>query len=634
MALISLKKVDISFGGPLLLDQTNLQVEKGERICLLGRNGEGKSTLIKIITGEVEPDNGEIVFQSGLRMGFLPQEVPQDIKGTVFEIIAEGLGDRGKLLTEYHQISCKLAQDESDELIARLDKVQHELETDDGWLIHQNVERIISRMQLNADESFEALSAGVKRRVLLAKALAKDPDLLLLDEPTNHLDIVAIDWLEDFLLKYTGSLLFITHDRMFLKKLATRIVELERGKLFDYLCDYDTFLKRKQAVLEAEERQNALFDKKLAREEIWIRQGIRARRTRNEGRVAELKKMRETRSARRNRTGSVNMKIVDAEQSGQKVISAHNISYAYDKKPIIRNFSTTIMRGDKVGILGPNGAGKTTLLNLLFEKLQPDQGNITIGSKLQIAYFDQLRAQLNEDETVKFNISDGYDNVTINGAPRNVIGYLQDFLFTPDRALSPVKQLSGGERNRLLLARLFSKPSNVLVMDEPTNDLDAETLELLEELILNYKGTLLLVSHDRAFLNNVTTNILAFEGNGVVNEYVGGYDDWLRQRDPALFSKPAKSKKKGKKKPEKTESVEKIRKISFNEKRELENLPAQIETLEKKQEELHQTMSDPEFFKQDKELIAKTNEELESINNDLAKVYARWEELEELAQNG
>lgn len=629
MALISLKDAEISFGGPLLLDKVNLQIDIGERVCILGRNGEGKSTLIKIFNRDIEPDKGSLHNKPNLRVGFLTQEVPVEISGTVFNIITMGLGKRGELLTKYHDVSAKLATEENSALIKQLDDIQHDLETDDGWQINQKVERIISQMKLNADADFKSLSAGVKRRVLLARSLVQEPELLLLDEPTNHLDITSIDWLEESLLNFKGAILFVTHDRMFLKKLATRIVELDRGNLADWSCDYESFLKRKQAVLEAEERENAEFDKKLAREEVWIRQGIRARRTRNEGRVRKLEEMRDTRKVRRERTGKAKMSIQDAERSGEKVIIAEDISYSYNDKPVIKNFSTTIISGDKVGIIGPNGAGKTTLLNMLLGKLEPVQGTVTLGTKLQISYFDQLRAELDETETVRYNIADGFDTITVDGRSRHVVGYLQDFLFTPDRSHSPVSHLSGGERNRLLLARLFSKPSNVLVMDEPTNDLDAETLELLEDLLLNYQGTLLLVSHDREFLNNVATNIFAYEGNCKVNEYVGGYDDWLRQREADADDNTNKKKKKSKKKNDRTD---KPRKLSFKGKRELEKLPLQIETLEKEKEELLQEMSNPEYFKEAKEKIASDKKRLPSIEQQLEENFKRWEELEELSE--
>lgn len=629
MALISLQNGSISFGGPLLLDGASLQIEKGERLCLMGRNGEGKSTLIKIFNEEVELDKGEVAKQPGLVVGSLPQEVPCEISGTVFEIVIDGLGERGKLLSEYHRISNLLEVDATQALIDNLDKIQHSLETDGGWRIHEKVERVISKMDLIPDADFKTLSAGLKRRVLLAKSLVQEPDLLLLDEPTNHLDIVSINWLEEFLLKFGGALLFVTHDRMFLKKMATRIVELDRGKLFDWACDYDTFLKRKQAVLEAEERENVVFDKKLAQEEVWIRKGIRARRTRNEGRVAELKKMREVRKARRERVGNATMNIQEAERSGKKVIFAENVSYGYGGKPVIENLSTTIISGDKVGIIGPNGAGKTTLLNILLGKLQPEQGTVALGTRLQISYFDQLRAQLVENESVKYNVGDGFETLTINDKPRHVIGYLQDFLFTPDRVHCSVGQLSGGERNRLLLAKLFAKPSNVLVMDEPTNDLDAETLELLEELLLSYPGTMLIVSHDRAFLNNVVTSILAFEGKGVINEYVGGYDDWVRQREELTDDEPQGVTKKAKKRRGKSDRPQKI---SFNEKRELKELPLQIDVLEKEQKELHDVMASPDFFKMGGEKTAEATNRLKSIEQELEKVFERWEELEKLGK--
>jgi len=632
MSLINLRNASISFGTHPLLNNIDMQINSGERVCLLGRNGEGKSTLMKVINGDIELDSGSMTCKQDLKVGFLSQEVPKDLNGTVFEIIVTGLGSQSKLLSEYHQVSNQLITDNRDELMGRLDKIQHMLEASGGWQTHQRVEKIITRMDLDADAEFKLLSAGVKRRVLLAKSIVLEPDILLLDEPTNHLDLSTIKWIEDFLSKYKGSLLFVTHDRMFLKKLATRIIELNSGKIYDWSCDYETFLQRKQAVMEADEREEALFDKKLAREEVWIRQGIKARRTRNEGRVAALEKMRETRLARRKRIGTANMQVQNAERSGEKVIFAEEITQVYDEKTIIKNFSTTIMSGDKVGLLGPNGIGKTTLLNIFLEKLKPTHGSVTLGTKLQIAYFDQLRDQLVETKSVRYNIADGYDTLTINGRSRHVIGYLQDFLFSPERAQSPVMKLSGGERNRLLLARLFAKPSNILVMDEPTNDLDLETLELLEELLLDYKGTLLLVSHDRTFLNNVATTILAFEGKGIVNEYVGGYDDWLRQQESEsdLQSQTEKKQKYTKKRPEKTE---KQRKLSYNENKELEKLPQQIEKLELEQKELHDIMSSPDFFRQDPNKITEKKERLKVIEAELKIVYERWETLEDIQQS-
>ena len=603
MALVSMQDVSVSFGGPLLLDRVNLQIESGERICLVGRNGVGKSTLMRLINGDVPPDEGTVVRQQGVRVALLPQEVPQKFHGTISEVVASGLenGDGGS----------GLSYDGSE------------------WREQMQVEKIMSLMSLESQALFENLSAGLKRRVLLARGLVKDPDVLLLDEPTNHLDIEAISWMEEFLSRFGGTLLFVTHDRMFLQKLATRIVEVDRGKLFDWSCDYETFLKRKQAALEAEEQQWIQFDKKLATEEVWIRQGIKARRTRNEGRVRELVKLREVRRARRERMGTVRLRAQEAVRTGKLVIEAEDISYGYgNDAPVIRGFSTVIARGDKVGIIGPNGSGKTTLLRLLLGDLQPQSGRVRHGSHMQVSYFDQLRAQLDEDQSVVENVGDGNDTILFNGKPRHIIGYLQDFLFSPERARSPVRILSGGERNRLLLAKLFTAPSNVLVMDEPTNDLDTETLELLEELLLDYQGTLLLVSHDRAFLNNVVTSTLAFEGAGKVGEYVGGYDDWLLQRQPEPQKAVEKiTSAKSKPKPRREQS----QKLSYKDQRELERLPQQIEILEAEQEELYQTLSDPSFYRENGSEIAAVRTRLEMIEQKLEAAYERWETLESMS---
>ena len=486
MALIGMRDVCIGFGGPLLLDHVNFHIESKERVCLLGRNGAGKSTLLRLLNGDFSPDDGEIVYQRGVRVSFLPQEVPTGVAGTILEIVAGGLGGSGSAPVR--------------------DVDEHK---------RNQVEKILSRMDLIPSERFETLSAGLKRRVMLARGLVSEPDVLLLDEPTNHLDIEAINWMEEFLLRYGGTLLFVSHDRMFLQKLATRTVELDRGRLMDWACDYEEFQKRKQSTIAQEAGYWEEFDKKLAREETWIRQGIKARRTRNEGRVRELEKLRETRRARREFTGSVRMSTQEGARSGKLVIEAEGVSYGYtDQAPVVQGFSTVIMRGDKTGIIGPNGSGKTTLLRLLLGELAPKSGSLRHGVNLEVAYFDQLRAQLDDDKSVLENVGDGNDTILFNGRPRHLMGYLQDFLFSPERALSPVRILSGGERNRLLLARLFTKPSNVLVMDEPTNDLDTETLELLEDVLLDYPGTLLLVSHDRAFLNNVVTGTLVLEGEG------------------------------------------------------------------------------------------------------------------------
>ncbi|HHC25646.1 MAG TPA: ATP-binding cassette domain-containing protein, partial [Desulfobacterales bacterium] len=582
MALITIRDVSMAFGGPLLLDHVSLQIEQGERICLLGRNGAGKSTLMKLINGDMPPDGGNILRHQGVSVARLDQEVLRTVSGAVFDVVAGGL--------EKHQNDTHNTEDEE-------------------WQKHQRAENIISRMKLDADMNFEALSAGLKRRVLLARALACSPDILLLDEPTNHLDIDAINWMEDFLFRHVNTLVFVTHDRMFLQRLATRIIELDRGKLGSWLCDYETFLKRKQADIETEAKQWALFDKKLSKEEVWIRQGIKARRTRNEGRVTALEKMREIRRTRTERTGAARMRTQEAERTGKLVIEAKHLNYGYGGRPVICDFSTTIMRGDKIGIIGPNGSGKTTLLQLLLDRLSLQEGTVRHGTRLQISYFDQLRARLDEDKTVEENIGDGNDRIIINGNPRHIIGYLKDFLFSPDRARSPVRILSGGERNRLLLAKLLTKPSNVLVMDEPTNDLDAETLELLEELLLDYPGTLLLVSHDRVFLNNVVTSTLVFEGEGQISEYVGGYDDWLRQRKPNMPVKAEKTPAKGEKSKPRRNGPQKM---SYKGQRELEALPQRIEEMEEEQQQLYQTMADPTFYQQGGGEIAKAKDRLKA----------------------
>jgi len=630
MALMTLRNVTLAFGGPPLLDGINLQIDPGERLCLVGRNGTGKSTLMKLLNGELQPDGGEVVCEQGLKVARLTQEVPRDISGAVFDVVAEGLGKTGTLLAEYHHISQQLANGE-EKLMGKLERIQHELEAVDGWQMNQKVEAVISRLNLPAETDFSALSGGLKRRVLLARELVREPNLLLLDEPTNHLDIEAIAWLEEFLLGWNGTLLFITHDRMFLQKLATRIIELDRGQLTSWPGDYETYLRRKEEVLEAEAQQNALFDKRLAQEEAWIRQGIKARRTRNEGRVRALKAMRDERSDRRERSGKARITAQGAERSGKMVIEASDIGFQYEGKPLFRNFSTTIMRGDKVGILGPNGSGKTTLLQVLLGKLTPQQGTVKLGTKLEIAYFDQHRAQLDEESSVLDNVAEGCDRVEINGQSKHIMGYLQDFLFTPERARSPVRSLSGGERNRLLLAKLFTKPSNLLVMDEPTNDLDVETLDLLEELLLEYPGTLLLVSHDRAFLNNVVTSTIAFEGRGRLEEYVGGYDDWMRQRRPVAEETAAEQPKAAASVPKaEKKSPPRSTKLSYKDQRELDALPQRIEELEAEVEKLHGSMADPNFYQQDGAAIAKIRERLETVEQSLAEAYARWEALEEM----
>ncbi|PKM44812.1 MAG: ABC transporter ATP-binding protein [Gammaproteobacteria bacterium HGW-Gammaproteobacteria-1] len=624
MALLSLRGIAVSFGGPPLLDGVDLSIERGERLCLVGRNGSGKSTLMKVLAGEITPDDGEMVRQGALRVARLTQEVPRGLAGSVYDVVAAGLGEAGALLAEYHHVSQQLALDGSDEWLRKLEQVQHRLEAAGGWELNREVETVLSRLELPAEAEFSALSGGLKRRVLLAQALITRPDLLLLDEPTNHLDIDAIAWLEEFLLGFNGTLLFVTHDRTFLQRLATRIIELDRGRLTSWPGDFATYLRRKQEALDAESGANALFDKRLAEEEVWIRQGIKARRTRNEGRVRALEAMRRERQERRERQGTARLQLNEADRSGKLVVEAEGVSFSYDGKPVIKDLSTVIMRGDKVGIIGPNGAGKTTLLRLLLGQLAPQQGTVRLGTKLEVAYFDQHRALLDEEMTVLDNVAQGSEQITVNGESRHVISYLQDFLFAPARARTPVKALSGGERNRLLLARLFTQPANVLVMDEPTNDLDMETLELLESLLVDYAGTLLVVSHDRAFLDNVVTSTLVFEGDGRIGDYVGGYEDWLRQRRVEAPARAAPAAAAA----ERREKPKPKAKMGYKEQRELETLPQRIEALEAEQQALHQAMSAPDFYQRDKAAIAAAQDRLAALEDELAAAYERWEMLE------
>ncbi|MBA4374319.1 MAG: ABC transporter ATP-binding protein [Thermodesulfovibrio sp.] len=637
MALVSLQGVSLAFGGPEVLDRVSLQIEPGERVCLVGRNGEGKSTLLKIISGEISPDSGEVLRPQGVKIAALSQEVPQDLSGTVFEVVSGGLGGIVGLLSEYHAVSNRLGHESGPGLMPglmdELLRIQHEIESRGGWQIQQRVDTVLSRLRLDPDVPVADLSGGYKRRVLIARALVNEPDLLLLDEPTNHLDLESIGWLEDFLREYSGSLLFITHDRRFLQTLATRIVEIDRGRLTDWPGDYATYLARRQAELDAEATQNALFDKKLSQEEVWIRQGIKARRTRNEGRVRALKALRNERQARREKTGSADMRLNEAERSGRLVLEAKGISHAYEGRPLIRDFSTLIMRGDKIGIIGPNGSGKSTLLRLLLGSLEPQQGSVRWGTRLEVAYFDQHRAQLDDEKSVMHNVADGYESVTVNGRTRHIIGYLGDFLFPPERARSPVKVLSGGERNRALLAKLFTKPSNVLVMDEPTNDLDTDTLELLEDMLVEYEGTVLLVSHDREFLNNIVTSTVVFEGDGRLAEYVGGYDDWLRQRSPLPAAEAGKpGKKEREPKPGSRPRPERPRTLTFKENRELETLPALIEALETELDELYAVLGDPDFYRTEGSRIPETKARIRETEDKIAAAYARWEALESVRE--
>ncbi|MCB1759946.1 MAG: ATP-binding cassette domain-containing protein [Gammaproteobacteria bacterium] len=628
MSLITLRQIQLGFGGPLLLDGLSFSIAEGERVCLLGRNGEGKSTLLKLVAGEIHADDGDISLRQGVRVARLEQEVPESLEGTVFDIVASGLGGMAELVRRYHHLALRLESQADGETLARLARVQNELEAAGGWHSEQLVERTLSRLQLTGESEFPTLSGGLKRRVLLARALVVEPDLLLLDEPTNHLDIESIDWLEQFLLGFGGALLFITHDRAFLQRLATRIVELDRGRLGDWPGDYANFLRRKAEALNAEAQANERFDKKLAQEEIWIRQGIKARRTRNEGRVRALQAMREARGRRRDQSGQARMALQAAERSGRLVAEVEGISYAWDGVPVVREFSTTILRGDRIGIIGPNGVGKSTLLNLLLGRLQPDSGSVKLGTRMEVVYFDQMRAALDESKSVRDNLADGSDKVEINGRQKHVIGYLQDFLFTPDRANQPVRSLSGGERNRLLLAQLFTRPANVLVMDEPTNDLDLETLELLEELLLDYQGTLLLVSHDRAFLDSVVTSTLVFEGDGRVTEYVGGYQEWLRQR-PSTATSPAELPKP---KPARDKPKSKPHKLSYKDQRELDALPAQIEALETELGSIQGQLSESGFYQQSGDKVADVTARLTELERELAERYQRWEALEKLQE--
>jgi len=623
MSLINLNSIHLSFGNPALLESISFSIEKGERVCLIGRNGEGKSTLMKVIAGEVPADDGTMIVQQGAKISMMSQEMPQSFTGSVFDLVADGLGGQAGLIKDYHDAINLVGIDPSEKNLDKLAKAQHELEAVDGWQLEQRVEEVISRIGLDPDADISGFSGGMKRRVLLAKALVCQPDLLLLDEPTNHLDIESIDWIEKMLLDWNTSLLFITHDRRFLRRLATRIISLERGLASDWPGDYDNYLRRREEVAHAEELENARFDKKLAQEEVWIRQGIKARRTRNEGRVRALEEMREKLSDRRSKQGSAKLEINEGERAGKIFCEIDDISFKYDGKDIVKNFSSIIQRGDRVAIVGPNGCGKSTLLKLILGQLEPDSGEVKSGSKNEIAYFDQLRDQLDLEKTVWDNVAEGSDSVTINGQPKHVIGYLQDFLFAPARARQPVKSLSGGERNRLLLAKLFTKPANVLVLDEPTNDLDVETLELLEELLMNFDGTLLVVSHDRQFLDNVVTSTFVFEENGV-NNYVGGFSDWENYKKSQIKEiSQATAKKVASAKSKKT-SV----KLTYKDQKELDELPAAVEQFEQRLVDIETELSDPEMFTNDSEKMQKLADEMAGINEKLAVAYDRWQELE------
>ena len=626
MPLIRLNNVSIAYGTHALLENAEFQLDSGEKVGLLGRNGEGKSTLMKIIAGNVHADNGEVWKQPELKLAWLEQTPDLDDEATIYDAVASGLGELGEHISRYHHLLATM--DGSEESLKQLGEIQHKLEAHNGWHFQQRVESTLSKLNLPADVKVSSLSGGWKRRVSLAQALVIEPEVLLLDEPTNHLDFESIAWLEEQILAFQGAVLFVTHDRAFLQKLATRLVDLDRGKLISWPGNYQDYLRRKAAALEDEANQNAEFDKKLAKEEVWVRQGIKARRTRNEGRVRALKKLRAERAERRNVQGTTNLNLSKGEASGKKVVEMTDVCFAYDNKPIVKNFSTLIQRGDKIGLLGPNGAGKSTLLKLLLKQIEPDSGKVEQGTKIQLAYFDQLREQLDPEVSVADTVADGSEFLEIGGGKKHVMSYLADFLFTPARARSPVKSLSGGEKNRLLLARLFTRPANLIIMDEPTNDLDLETLEMLEEKLVDYQGTLLLVSHDRAFLDNVVTSVFVFEGEGVVNEYIGGYAEWFalaeQRKKQEISAKQVESVKKAK-----TQSNNK-KKLGFKEQKELNQLPGLIDQLETEQAELTEQISDAGFYKQEQEEIKNTLDKLKDVEEKLDQAFQRWDELETL----
>jgi ATP-binding cassette subfamily F protein uup len=625
MPLVALDQVSVAFGHLPLLGDATLRIERGERVSVVGRNGAGKSTLLRIISGEQHPDAGTVWTEPGLRLARLDQDVPISTDRTVFDVVADALGDLSELVARYHRTAVQLAVENSPALLEKLGRLQHDLERADGWRIEQRVELVLSRLELPSDARVDTLSGGWRRRVLLARALAAEPGVLLLDEPTNHLDIDAIIWLETFLADYQGALVFVTHDRAFLQRVATRIVEIDRGRLTSWPGDYATFLRKKDEWLANEAVAQDKFDKRLAEEEAWLRQGIKARRTRNEGRVRALMAMREERAARREQPGTVRLQIESARPSGQMVLEADAITKSFGSKEVVRDFSARIVRGDRVGLIGPNGSGKTTLLRLLLGELAPDRGAVRQGANVEVAYYDQQRERLDPERTVFDTLGDGNDTVTVDGRSRHVNAYLRDFLFPAERAQSPVKALSGGERNRLLLARLFTRPANLLVLDEPTNDLDLETLELLEAQLAEWTGTLLLVSHDRAFLDNVVTSTFVFEGDGRVQEYLGGYADWLRQRAPVAATPAGPSSAPMERAPRARPAS---KKLSYREQRELEELPARIEVLEAEQQTIRTAIADPVFYKEPASAITAALDRAQAIEQELLDLYARWDALD------
>lgn len=627
MSIYTLNGIQVSFGGPAILDGVNLRVDNRERIGLLGRNGAGKSTLMKLIAGEIIADAGEVNKPQGLKVARLVQDVPMGTQGTIFEVVASGLGELTPVLARYHKALKRIETDHSDAAMSELENAQHALEANNAWRVEQMVEQTLSKFSLDPETQFNALSGGMKRRVLLARALVIEPDLLLLDEPTNHLDIPAIEWLEEQIRQFQGAVLFITHDRRFLQALSTRIVELDRGVLRSYSCDYETYLERRDQELAAEEEQFAQFDKKLAKEEEWIRQGIKARRTRNEGRVRALEQLRRERNARRERQRSAELTLTDASKSGKLVVEATELSLSLGGKRLFNDFSTTVMRGDRIGVIGPNGAGKSTLIKTLLGQLEPTSGQVRLGTNIELALFDQLRETLDDDASVIDNLQHGSDFVEIGGGKKHIIGYLQDFLFSPERARGPARMLSGGERNRLLLARLFLRPANLLIMDEPTNDLDLETLDLLRDTLLQYQGTLILVSHDRDFIDSVVTSLWSFDPDGQLREYVGGYSDWLRQRpDPATPQVQSKAKESGT--PESVLAPER-KKLAFHEQREYNELSEQIERLEADIAAIELAMADPSFFTQDPKDVSSETARYKALQEDLELKFERFLELDE-----
>ena len=640
MALINLTGAYLSYSDAPLLDHTELHIEPNERVCLVGRNGAGKSTLMKVLAGEQKLDDGRLQVQQDVVVARLEQDPPRDAQGSVFDYVAEGVEKVAQQLKDYHDISLKIATDPSEQNLAKMARLQEALDHCDGWRFESRIHQVMEQLNLKEDMALSELSGGWLRKAALARALVSDPDVLLLDEPTNHLDVDTIRWLESFLKEYKGSIVFISHDRAFIRNMATRIVDLDRGILVSWPGDYDKYLEGKEEALRVEEQQNAEFDKRLAQEEVWIRQGIKARRTRNEGRVRALKALRRERAERREVMGTSRIQVDDVSRSGKIVFELENAGYEVDGKVLLKNFTTTIMRGDKIALVGPNGCGKTTLIKLLLGELQPTTGTVRCGTKLDVAYFDQYRAELDPEKTVMDNVAEGKQEVMVAGKPRHILGYLQDFLFHPRRAMTPVKALSGGERNRLLLAKLLLKPNNLLILDEQTNDLDIETLELLEELLAEYQGTLLLVSHDRQFVDNTVTTCWMFEGDGQVSEYVGGYHDSRQQQEavfatraaqqPKAAAKPAEEAKPVAEKPRRTTATVRL---SYKQQRELDELPALLEQYETRIAELQAEVENPEFFQKPHQETSRVLNELAEVEQKLETAFERWEELENIKNN-